>query len=171
MVRRTRRRPLAAALPAILALSVGGVAYGYWSGSGGGAGSATTGTTVPMTLTPGTAAATLYPGGTANVALTVSNPNAFPVHVGSITLDTTRETGGFAVDAIHSDAGCTVAAATLSFTTTQQTNGGTGWTVPAKVTDVNGTLSVTLTNALMMSVDAAGTCQGASFAVYVAAGP
>ena len=162
---RMPRRMLLAWLMGILALAVGGGAYAYWSGSGGGAGSATAGTTVAVTLTPGTPAAALYPGGQANVVLTVSNPNASPVHIGSLALDPGQGTGGFAVDAGHF--GCAVSA--LSFTT--QTNGGAGWTVPAKVGVVNGALSVTLTNALAMGVGAANACQGASSTVYLAAGP
>ena len=47
----------------------------------------------------------------------------------------TLDRGGFAVDAGHS--GCTLG--TLSYTT--QTNGGSGWNVPAKVGAVNGTLA------------------------------
>jgi hypothetical protein len=164
MHRRIRGRLLPAALLVILALLVGGVAYAYWSGSGSGAGSATTGTTVAVTLSQGTPTTLLYPGGQANVALTVSNPNVSPVHIGSLALDTGQGTNGF------SASGCTVADAALSFTT-PQTNGGAGWTVPAKVAAVNGTLPVTLANALAMSLDAASACQGATFTVYVAAAP
>lgn len=152
-------------LLAILAVSVGGVAFAYWPGFGGGTGSGTTGTTIPVTLSPGTPVATLYPGGQTNVVLTVSNPNAAQVHIGSLALDTAQGTGGFTVDAGHS--GCAVS--TLSFTT--QTNSGAGWTVPPKVGAVDGTLLVTLTNALGMGLGAANACQGASSTVYVAAGP
>lgn len=162
--RMPRRMPLAVLL-VILALPVGGAANAFWSASGSGAGSGASGTTVAVTLSAGTPAATLYPGGTANVVLTVSNPNASPVRLGSLALDTVQGTGGFAVDAGHS--GCAVA--TLSFTTA--TNGGAGWTVPGKVGAVDGTLSITLTNALAMGVGAADACQGASFTVYLAAGP
>ncbi|MHB8273467.1 MAG: hypothetical protein ACYDC9_01655 [Dermatophilaceae bacterium] len=162
---RIPRRMLLASLLGILALPVGGAAYAYWSGSGSGAGSGTTGTTVAVTLSPGTPAASLYPGGQANVVLTVSNPNASPVYIGSLAFDTGQGTGGFAVDAGHS--GCAVA--TLSFTTA--TNGGAGWTVPGKVGAADGTLSITLTNAVAMGVGAADACQGASFTVYLAAGP
>ena len=35
----------------------------------------------------------------------------------------------------------------------------------------SGNLSVTLTNALSMTTSAANACQGASFTVYLAAGP
>jgi hypothetical protein len=158
-------RMLAVSLLATLALPAGGAAFAYWSQSGSGGGSETTGTTVAVTLGPGTPAAGLFPGGTANVELTVSNPNVSPVQIGSLALDTGQGTGGFAVDAGHS--GCAVS--TLSFTT--QTNSGAGWTVPAKVGAGNGTLSVTLTNALAMSSGAANGCQGASFTTYLAAGP
>jgi len=162
---RTTRRMLLTSLFVALAVLIGGAANAYWSGSGGGAGSGTAGTTVAVTLSPGTPAADLFPGGAANVVLTVSNPNLFPVRIGSLALDTGHGTGGFAVDAGHS--GCAPLA--LSFTT--QTNGGAGWTVQAKVGAVNGTLSVTLKNALAMGVGAANACQGASSTVYLAAGP
>jgi hypothetical protein len=149
----------------LLVVSVAGVTYAYWSGAGGGAGSGTTGTTVAVTLSPGTPVADLYPGGRANVAVTASNPNTSPVQIGSLELDPGQGTGGFAVDAGHT--GCALAA--LSFTT--QTNGGAGWNVPAKVGAVNGTLSITLSNALAMAAAAANACQGASISIYLKAAP
>jgi hypothetical protein len=57
----------------------------------------------------------------------------------------------------------------LSFAT--QTDGGAGWTVPGKVGNTNGTLAVSLTNALAMSLGAANACQGATTTVYLTAGP
>lgn len=164
VARRLTRRMLLVCLVVVPALA-GGAASAVWTGSGGGAGSGTTGTTVAVTLSPGTPTASLYPGGQGNVVLSVSNPNASPVRIGSLALDNSQGTGGFAVDAGHS--GCAVG--TLSFTT--QTNGGAGWTVPAKVGAVDGTLPVTLTNALTMGVGAANACQGASTTVYLVAGP
>ena len=152
-------------LVVVLALAGAGTANAFWRGSGTGAGSGTTGTTVPVALSPGSPTATLYPGGLTNVVLTVTNPNPYSVRIGSLALDTGQGTGGFAVDAGH--AGCAVS--TLNFTT--QTNGGAGWTVPGKVGAVDGTLSVTLPNALAMGTNAANACQGATYTVYVAAGP
>ena len=152
-------------LVVVLALAGAGTANAFWRGSGTGAGSGTTGTTVPVTLSPGSPTATLYPGGLTNVVLTVTNPNPYSVRIGSLALDTGQGTGGFAVDAGH--AGCAVS--TLSFTT--QTNSGAGWTVAGKVGAVDGTLSVTLPNALAMGTNAANACQGATYTVYVAAGP
>jgi hypothetical protein len=147
------------------ALAVTDAAVALWSGHGHGSGSAATGTTVAVTLSVGVPTATLYPGGNGDVVLTVSNPNDSPAHIGSLSLDTGQGVGGFAVDAGHS--GC--APAVLSFTT--QTNGGGGWDVPAKVGALDGTLAVTLPNALTMGVGAANACQGASSTVYLAAGP
>jgi hypothetical protein len=86
-----------------------------------------------------------------------ANPNLFAVRLGSLSLDTAQGTGGFAVAGA---AGCTVALATLTFTT--QT---AGWTVSG-----NGTLPITLTDALAMGTGATNACQGASFTVYQAAG-
>ena len=116
-----------------------------------------------VTLGPGTPATDLYPGGQAAVVLTLSNPNGFAAHIGSLALDTSQGVGGFGVDAGHP--ACAVAA--FSFTT--QTNSGSGWMVPAKIGAVNGTLTATLATALTMSVDAANACQGASATVYLSA--
>ena len=162
---RTSRPMLMGGLLVVLALPVGGAAFGYWGGSGSGTGSQTTGTTLDVALAPKTVTAALHPGGQANVGLTVTNPNPCPVQIGSLALDSGQGTGGFGVDAEH--AGCLLSA--LSFAT--QTNGGAGWTAPAKVGAVDGSLAVTLTNALTMAEDAANACQGATFSIYLAAGP
>lgn len=145
--------------------AVGGTAYASWTSSGAGRGAATTGTAVSLILSPGSPTAGLYPGSHADVVLSVANPNTFAVYVGSFALATAQGSGGFAVDAGHS--GCAVAA--LSFAT--QTDGGAGWTVPGKVGNTNGTLAVSLTNALTMSLGAANACQGATTTVYLTAGP
>jgi len=160
-MRATRRRGLlVTVLLPVLMVGATGVAFAYWARSGAGSGSGTTGTTQAVTLTPGSASNQLYPGGTSAVAVTVTNPNPGAVKVGSLSLDTTQGTAGFAVDGAH--AACGVAA--LSFTT--QTNGGTGWTIPA-----SGSSVLSLANSLSMSLDAANACQLASFTVYLKVGP
>jgi hypothetical protein len=164
MTRRGPRRVLAfVLLLGVMSLVAVNSADGVWHNSGAGTGAATTGTSVAVTLSPGTATAGLYPGGQANVVLTVTNSNLSAVPISSLGGDTGQGTAGFAVDAGHS--GCAVGV--LSFAT--QTNGGSGWTVPAKVGAVNGTLPITLTNALTMGIGAANACQGATFTVYLAA--
>jgi hypothetical protein len=151
--------PLTLMVTAVVLLAAGS-ATAYWVASGAGSGSASTGTTSAVTLSPAAATAGLYPGGQASVVLTVTNPNVSSVRVGSLVLDTGQGTGGFAVDGGHSGCGL----ATLTFAT--QTNGGAGWTVPG-----SAGLSVTLTNALSMGTGAANACQGATFSVYLTATP
>ena len=146
-------------------LLLNGGAQAFWSGGGSGAGTGGSGTVQAVTLSPASISAGLQPGAQRSVVLTVSNPNLAEVSVRSLALDTSQGTNGFAVDAAHS--GCNVNALSLA----TQTNGGAGWTIPPRVDTDPGTLDVTLTNALSMSVSASNACQGATFTVFVAAGP
>jgi hypothetical protein len=118
---------------------------------------------LPVTLTPAAPTAGLHPGGDADVVVTVTNPNSTPVSIGSLVLDTTQGTGGFAVDESH--AGCAVS--TFGYAT--QSNAGAGWTVPAGTGSVDGTMPITLSRALTMSPSAADACQGAVVTVYLRA--
>jgi hypothetical protein len=163
--RRFSRGALVALFAGLIGVGLGGVAGAYWQSSGNGEGSGATTTAAAIVVSPGTPTATLYPGGMADVTLTVSNPNAFSVHIDFLTLDISRGTAGFTADAGHP--GCDVSA--LGFPT--QTNDDAGWTIPAKVGAVNGSLAITLTNALGMNLGAVDACQGAAFAVAMAAGP
>lgn len=149
----------------VLFIAVAGAAGAFWGASGSGSGTGRTGTTVPVTLSPGVPSDDLFPGGQADVLLTVANPNASPVRVGALVLDAGQGAGGFAVDADHS--GCAVSA--LGYAA--QTNGGVGWTVPARAGSVDGTLAIRLPSALTMSLAAANACQGARITVYLAVGP
>lgn len=142
--------------------ALAGIAAAVWSAVGSGSGSAAAGTTVAVSLSPGSPTTLIAPGGSADVVVTVANSNSAPVRIGSLALDPARGSAGFAVDAAHS--GC--ALSTLSFV--RQTS---GWTVPAKSGTVNGTLTVTLTNALTMGIAAANACQGATFTVYLTGAP
>ena len=161
---RSARRIFLATGLVVLGLIVGsGLALASWNASGVGAGSAATGVSESLTLAPGTPAVALYPGGRAEVILTMSNPNTSAVTVANLALDPTQGNAGFAVDAAHAACGTT----SLSYTT--QTNAGAGWTVPARTGAVNGDLSVSLADALSMSVGAPNSCQGAQFTVYLVA--
>ena len=111
-------------------------------------------------LTPGSPAAQLRPGGVADATLTMTNPNGFPVTIGSLVLDITHGTGGFAVDAGH--AACTPSS--LAFTTATA-----GWTVPAKVGSTDGTLDVVLSHSVAMASGAPDACQGVHVSVYLQA--
>jgi hypothetical protein len=146
----------------IITLVLATSALAYWTGPGAGTASGTTNTLGPLiALTPGSPTSALYPGGSSDVVLTMTNANLFDVPIATLTLDTTQGTNGFAVDAPHNS--CVLS--TLSFTT--QT---TGWTAPLKIGGTNGSLPVTLTNALSMTNTAADACQGAAFTVYLTAG-
>jgi hypothetical protein len=166
MVLRILKNAFLGLLLVIMTLSaLAGVAAAVWSAIGAGTGSGTTGTTVAVTITPATPSTFLYPGGTADVVLSMANSNVSTVRIGSLAIDTSRGTTGFEVDASHS--GCVLSS--LSFTT--QTNGSTGWTIPAKVGSVSGTLAVSLTNAVAMSFGAVSACQGATFTIFLIGQP
>ena len=155
----TRKRLVRIAVTAVVGLSIAGAAaYAAWTVNGSGSGSASAATAQGLTLTAGSAASALYPGATADVDTTVANSNPFPVHVTSLTLDTTHGSNGFAVDAGHS--GCNLGS--LSFTTA--TNGGNGWDIAA-----NGSLDVDASGSISMGSGANDSCQGATFTVYLTA--
>lgn len=153
-----RRKAVVAFLVTLLTVGVIGAASAYWAASGSGTGSGTSGDIIAVTLSPATTSSQVFPGGQAGVAVLVTNPNPGPVRVVSLVLDTTRGTGGFAVDEAH--AACGVDA--LSYTA--QNNGGAGWSISG-----GGSYSLLLPNALSMSTGAANACQGASFTVYLRA--
>ena len=136
-------------------------ALAYLSGSGLGFASAVVGATSPVTISPGTATTGLYPGGSADVAVSISNPNSTAVHLPSLVLDTSQGTGGFAVDG--PDPGCNLGS--LSFNGPQTDSGG-DFVVPA-----SGTLGRDLSGAISMDVSAVNACQGLTFEVFLKAGP
>ncbi len=155
----TRKRLVGLAVSGIVgALLAGAVAYAAWTVNGSGSGSASAASAVGLTLSAGSPQDALYPGGTADVDTTVQNPNSFPVHLSSISLDTSQGTNGFDVDAGHS--GCDLSS--LSFTTDD--NGGAGWDIPA-----NSSLDVDAGDAIAMDGSANDACQGATFTVYLTA--
>lgn len=162
MSRPGSKRLLLLTLVFALAIPAGGAAFSFWGAGGTGSATGTTGTTTALTLNPGSPTANLYPGGQTNVVTTVDNPNTSIIHINTLSLNTLQGTGGYAVDAPHSSCNLN------SLTYTNQTNGGTGWDVPAKVGAINGTLNITLTNALAMSTSAANACQGATLTIYLA---
>jgi hypothetical protein len=150
---------------ALALVAVGGSAIAFWSAHGQGSGSAATGALVVVRLSPGAPGAQLYPGGSSDVVVTVTNPNAATVHIGSLVLDADQGADGFSVDAGH--AACDLSA--LTFTTA--TNTLAGWTVPGADRGTGGTVTATLPGALSMSLDAVDECQSAVVTVYLSAGP
>jgi predicted ribosomally synthesized peptide with SipW-like signal peptide len=157
-----KRRTFVAVIVLALLLAVG--AFAYFTSTGQGSGVVTAGVAQDVTITAGTPSSELFPGGSADVAATIHNPNDIEVTVPSLVLDTSHGDNGFAVDAGHS----TCDMSSLSFT--GQDNSGAGWAVPPKVGTTDGELPLDLTNAISMSNAAANDCQGATFTVYLQVG-
>jgi nitrogen regulatory protein PII len=149
----TKKLParLTAGAIAVGAMLAASVAFAAWTATGSGSGyaKATTAqalTTVDVSATTG---ATLYPGATGNVKLSVSNPNPYAVTVSSVTGN----------GAITSDKGASCNAST-GVTYTDQT--GLSIVVPAA-----SSTTVTLANAVSMSNASDNSCQGAVFTIPV----
>jgi hypothetical protein len=142
----------------IAAAACAGTSWAYFASRGTGTGNAVGATAQPVTLSPATPATGLYPGASADVALTVSNPNGGPVVIPSLALDTSQGSNGLGVDGGHN--GCNLAA--LTFTSTSG-----NWTIPAHAS----AFAIDLPGAISLSPSAADACQGATFTVYLKVGP
>ena len=150
-MRRTRTRVtvLGSAIMVILAANI---AFAAWTASGTGSGTATSGAGQAVSaLGPASVTDLLYPTGSANVQLTISNPNPYKVSVTQIA-----QNGSTASD----DENCVGTTVTMATQTT-------GWIVPAASGATPGTLAVTLTDAATMSNAATDACQTANFTIPV----
>jgi hypothetical protein len=122
------------------------VAGASWSAQGTGAAKAKAGQLAAVTATPAAPSTELFPGGSADSALTLTNPNPVAMTVSSIVAN----------GAITSDTeGCN--ADSVSFL--NQTG---AWEIAR-----NAVLTVQLPNSVTMSLDANDACQGASFTIPV----
>jgi hypothetical protein len=148
-----------AILVAGAALTVTGLVYAAWLSTGSGSGYAKAGSAQALTTVDVSAStsATLYPGGSGDVLLKLSNPNPYPVRITSVSLNGTN--GDIAADSGHS--ACT----TTGVSFTNQT--GQTIDVPAKSGSTNGTVQTTLTGAAGMSNASLDACQGATFTIPV----
>ena len=155
----TRSRGFRAAALAGLLLTAGaGTAYAFWSGTGAGSGSAAAGTmqavTVDALVASDNPKAALYPGGSADVVLRLTNPNPYSVQVYSVTGN-----GPVTADAAHP--GCTTTG--VSFT------GTAAPLAPATYVAANSSALITLPGAATMDTTSLAACQGATFSVPVTA--
>lgn len=144
------KRPVYVAIFCALLLAVGlgtGSAYAYFTSSGNGSGTAATGTLQNVTIdaATGTPASLLQPGGTADLTLTLDNPNPFAVTIVGIQGNGSPTPAGGVGTCVT-----------------------TGVTVPL-LTGLNVTLpsgtgqTVHIPNAAAMSTASDSGCQGASF--------
>ena len=145
-----------AATVALCILGGAGTAYAYWATTGIGNGSATNGTmqtvTVDALVAGDTLQTSLVPGGTADVILRATNPNAHAVTIYGFAAN-----GAVTADAGHSS--CT-------------TTGVTFTPPPAPlaqpvIVQANTSILLTLEGAASMSAASLSACQGAQFKVPV----
>lgn len=151
-VRAVRRS--VAVLGAVLVLGLGaGRSFAYFTahgGSGSAAGATGALTGVVVQAANASVASTLLPGGTADLVVTVYNPNSVAVTVTSVA-----QNGALTVSG---GTGCTSANAGVSVTTT------TGLSQPAAA---GVTTTFHLASAAAMATTSASGCQGAVFQVPV----
>jgi len=139
------RKVAAGALVAAAVFSIGW-AGASWIVESTGDGAARSGAADALIVSPGVPDVALFPGGTGDVAVSVENPNAWPVTVTSFTV-----TGPIVSD----DAACD--AAGHHVTVADQTG---EWLIPA-----GETVEIHLADAASMGLDAASECQAVTFTV------
>jgi hypothetical protein len=145
--KRVRRTVAAAA--AVSAGAVGmNAAAAYFTSTGSGSGSGSVGSVAAVSVTAGTSTSPLFPGGSGDVALTINNPNSFP-----LTLKSVSGNGAITADGGHP--GCSTTG--VSFT---NQSGLTNTLAP-------GNNSIDFTSAASMSAASDSGCQGATFTIPV----
>jgi hypothetical protein len=166
------RRTLAALLGAIV---VAAIAYsatnwvvGLSNGSTGEAQSATVSNLTISAVASPAASNLLYPGGTGDVVVTISNPNAFPVTITAVNLPTnTTYATGYTTSALTTtQTGCVAAtpsAVTWSFST--GTSGSSHTLTTPLTVAASDQLTVTFTNAASMGNGAPAACEGTFFSM------
>jgi len=135
----------------VLVMAAVGLVYAAWTTNGSGSGYAKAGSSQALTTVDvsATTAASLYPGTTGDVKLSISNPNPFAVRVTAVS-------GNGTITADGSHSGCT----TTGVTFTNQSS----LTIDIAA---NSSTTSTLTGAAAMSNASLNACQGATFTIPV----
>ena len=134
---------------------IGGTAFAYWNTSGAGTGTAITGQSVNVTAQPIVAGAAtvnsrLVPGGSADLVVSLTNPNPFDVTVTGVT-----QNGAITV----TDGGaCNADVARVSVPTSSSL---------AVTVAANSSSLVHLAGAVVMGESSDNACQGKWFAIPV----
>jgi hypothetical protein len=174
---RSRRRRLLAAF--LGASAVAAISYGATNWivglQGGSSGEGKSGTVTNLSIsavaspTPGNL---LYPGGTGDVVVSISNPNPFPVTITAVNLptNTTYATGYTTSSLTTTQTGCVAATpsgVTWSFATGSSGSSHTLTTplVVAASGQSDNPLVVTLTNDASMSMSAPAACEDTYFSL------
>jgi len=161
------------------ALLAGGTAYaasnwvvGLAGGSSGEAQSATVSNLTITAVSSPAASNQLYPGGTGDVVLTISNPNPYPVTVTAVNLPTnTTYATGYTTNALTTtQTGCLAATPSDVIWNFSTSTSGSSHTLTTAVTvaasgQSNNPLTVTLTNDASMTTGAPAACENTFFSM------
>ena len=176
-LRYTRRRKIVSAVCGVLLAGVGAYAATNWvvglnSGSSGeGQSAAISNLTISAVASP-SATNLMYPGGTGDVVVTISNPNPYPVTITAVQLPTnaTYATGYTSSALTTTQTGCLAATpsqVTWNFSTATS---GSSHTLTTALTvgasgQANNPLAVTLTNDASMGTTAPAACASTYFSM------
>jgi hypothetical protein len=156
MPKRFRTKTVAIVAGITLALAGGGVAFAYWTSTGSGTGSATTGQSAAFTIVADTPVGTIAPGSPGQmVGFTVTNPGPGVQRLAAVNVAIAGPTGTPWVP----PTGCLLADYTASITTAP---------TPGTIA-VNGTRTGTATVSLANTGVNQDACQNATVPLYFTA--
>ncbi len=150
-----RRTKMILAVCGVATIAVNaGAAWAYWSITGSGTGVAQAGTSIELTLKARSDdRKPLYPGGTSNLTVTVTNENDFPIEVTTVSPGAGKPTA----DEAHREGGCRNTGVVVSKDVHQ-----VSWKVERNTIGV-----FTLPDGILMSNQSDSACQGATFTIPV----
>jgi hypothetical protein len=173
--RRTIRRVLAAALGMFL-VAGGAFAVTNWlvglnaGSSGEGQSAAVQNLTITAIAVPA-ATNQLFPGGTGDVVLTITNPNPYPVTLTGVNLPTNATyAGGFTTSALSTaQGGCTTVTSLVAWNFATGVSGSAHALTSALIVGASGNannpLTVTLTSDALMGAAAPAACENTFFSM------
>jgi hypothetical protein len=152
-----RRTKVILTVAAVSAVAVNaGAAWAYWRISGTGTGAAQAGAVIELSLKGRSdEEKPLFPGGTSDLTVTVTNRNDFPIRITSVFAGK----GKTVADEAHRSAGCLDTGVVVS-----QDVHDVSWQVPKNTIGV-----FTLTDGIRMTNSSDTACQGATFTIPVQA--
>lgn len=151
-----RRSKVILSLAAAAAVLVNaGAAYAYWKLNGAGTGVAVAGTAIELKLQGRSDdSRPLYPGGSTNLTVAVTNQNDFPIKILTVAGD-----GAVTADPAHRDSGCRSTGVVFTADVLP-----VSWEVPRNTIGV-----FTVPDGLRMTNSSDSACQGATFTIPVRA--
>jgi hypothetical protein len=168
----SRRTKVLAAISGAALAGAGAFAATNWvvglgSGSSGESQSATVSNLTIAAVASPAAGNLLYPGGTGDVVVTITNPNSFPVTVTGVQLPTnTSYATGYSNSALTSAvSGCTSSNSDVIWNFSSATSGTDHTLTSALTVAASGSLTVTLTNDASMTSSAPAACEASYFSM------